>query len=203
MKVIAHRGNDGVNRPNSKKAILNSLSKDYVSGVEFDVRMTMDYKFVINHDPFYAGKYIKRSSLKALKNMGLDSLDSVLSSISSDKIIMIEIKEESKRFKKLVFRFCKVLKRYSLNYYVMSFNRDLIMYVKKKYPFLRCGLLIGIRKNSIKNDLDFNAIYYKRASLALEKETFVWTVNSNYEFSYVLNGQNIITDRASSFILKS
>ena len=30
MKIIAHRGNDGVHRENSLKAIVNSLNKNYI-----------------------------------------------------------------------------------------------------------------------------------------------------------------------------
>ena len=52
MLIIAHRGNDGINRENSKEAIVNSLNKEYVNGVEFDIRMTKDKEFILNHDPF-------------------------------------------------------------------------------------------------------------------------------------------------------
>ena len=49
-KFIAHRGNDDDLAENSKEAILNSLSKPYIDGVEFDIRITKDNKFVINHN---------------------------------------------------------------------------------------------------------------------------------------------------------
>ena len=53
MKIIAHRGNDGIHKENSLEAIINSLNKKYVDGVELDVRLTKDKKLIINHDPFY------------------------------------------------------------------------------------------------------------------------------------------------------
>ena len=67
MKIIAHRGNDQIHKENSKEAILNSLTKDYINGVEFDIRLTKDNKFIINHDPFYHYYYIKNTNSKKLK----------------------------------------------------------------------------------------------------------------------------------------
>ena len=78
MKIIAHRGNSGKYKENSLKAIEYSLNEDYIDGVEFDIRMTKDFKFVIHHDPFYKGYYIKKTRLKKLQKLGLNSLEEVL-----------------------------------------------------------------------------------------------------------------------------
>lgn len=52
MYLISHRGLDNhTYSENSLKAIENVLSKDYIDGVEFDVRITKDKKIVLIHDP--------------------------------------------------------------------------------------------------------------------------------------------------------
>ena len=49
--LIAHRGLDNHKyKENSIKGILNSLSKDYVSGIEVDIRFTKDKKIIVYHD---------------------------------------------------------------------------------------------------------------------------------------------------------
>ena len=67
---------------------------------------------------------------------------------------------------------------------------------KKKHPSIKCGLLIGIKKNLDKiNHLDFNAINWRHTSKKTTKETFIWTVNNMEEFKKIKKGQNIITDK--------
>ena len=77
MKIIAHRGNDNVHKENTKEAILNSLNTSYIDGVEFDIRLTKDGKFIINHDPFYHNYYIKSTNSKKLQKLGLNTLEEV------------------------------------------------------------------------------------------------------------------------------
>ena len=67
-KFISHRGNDDDLAENSKKAILNSLSKPYIDGVEFDIRITKDNKFVINHN---ATINLNSNKIGTIKNMTL------------------------------------------------------------------------------------------------------------------------------------
>lgn len=198
MKIIAHRGNDGIHLENSMESILNSLSIIYIDGVEFDIRHTKDYDFVIHHDPFYKGYYIEKTRLSVLQKKGLNSLDEVLRNVNSDKILMIEIKEESSKFKYMLIKLHKILKKYNLNYYLCSFNYDLVSYLKKRYPMYKVGLLIGIKLNvnRMDNDFDFNMINFRHAKKAPLKETFIWTVDDLKTFEMVRNNQNVITDKA-------
>ncbi|MBR2588563.1 MAG: hypothetical protein IKD77_05110 [Bacilli bacterium] len=53
MKIIAHRAHTEKYKDNSLKSILYSLNQNYIDGIEIDIRMTKDFKFVLNHDPFY------------------------------------------------------------------------------------------------------------------------------------------------------
>ncbi len=195
MKIIAHRGNDKVNKENSKKAILNSLNKKYIDGVEFDIRLTKDNKFIINHDPFYGGYYIKNTNSKTLQKLGLNTLEEVLSKINENKILLIEIKEEN-NIKKTAKHLYNTISKYKLNIYICSFNYTFLKYFHEKYKNIKCGLIIGakINKKYIVNDFEFNSISYKYKGNIPNKETFIWTVNKP---EYIKNkDENIITDNA-------
>jgi glycerophosphoryl diester phosphodiesterase len=200
MRIIAHRGNDGIHGENTAEGILNCLNLDYVDGVEFDIRMTKDFKFVINHDPFYRGYLIRKTRFKVLLQAGISSLEEVLSSMNTNKIILIEIKEETKKYHILIAKLYRLLKKYSLNYYIFSFNYDLMSYFKFKHCSMKCGLLIGIKANvdKINNNLDFNGVNYRHANKS-KKESFVWTINGKDEFNFVGKDQGIITDRCEFF----
>ena len=51
MFLIAHRANNNHDfSENSLKAILNVLDKDYIDGIEIDVRITKDKQLVLIHD---------------------------------------------------------------------------------------------------------------------------------------------------------
>lgn len=196
MKIIAHRGNSDKYKANTKEAILNSLTKEYIDGVEFDVRMTKDHKFVIHHDPFYEGKLISITRYKYLKK--LPELENVLNEINSKKIIMIEIKEEIGKYKRVVYFLYKILKKYNLNFYICSFNYKLMEFFLQKHPNITTGLIIGmsINEKNIKNDFDFNSLNYKCIDKAGEKETFIWTVNTKEELQSIPLRFNVITDKS-------
>lgn len=192
MKIIAHRANDGIHRENSLEAILNSLNKSYIDGVEFDIRLTKDNKFILNHDPFYLGHLISSASSKTLKKIGLNILEDVLSKLNTDKIILIEIKNDYKKYSKISKYLNKILKKYQLNIYLCSFDYNLINYINKKYKY-KCGIIIGkiINQKHINNNLHFNSISYKYKGLIPKKETFYWTINNPKN----IKKGNIITDK--------
>ncbi len=195
MKIIAHRGNDSIHRENSLNAIINCLNTQYIDGVEFDVRLTKDNKFIINHDPFYHEYFIRNTSSKKLQNKGLNTLEEVLDKIDSDKIILIEVKEEGKKIKKTAKYLYQVLCKYKLNIYLCSFNYEFIKFFHKKYKDIKCGLIIGshINKDYIINDFNFNSISFKYKGKIPTKETFYWTINSPKN---IKKYENIITDKA-------
>lgn len=193
MKIIAHRGNDGINKENSLKAIINSLNKEYIDGVEFDIRITKDKRFILNHDPFYKNYFIKNTTSKKLIKQGLDTLDDILNIVKKNKILLIEVKEEN-NIKKTAKYLNRVLRRYNLNFYICSFNYNFINYFDKKYNY-KCGLIIGknINKKYIINNYSFNSISYKYKGKIPKKETFYWTINNIDEINN--KNENIITDK--------
>lgn len=193
MNLIAHRGNDEINKENSLKAIINSLNKDYIDGVEFDIRLTKDKRFILNHDPFYKKYFINSTVSKTLIKQGLDTLDDVLNMINNNKIILIEVKEE-KNIKRTSKYLNRILRRYNLNFYICSFNYSFINYFNKKYNY-KCGLIIGknINKKHIVNNLSFNLLSYKYKGKNPNKETFYWTINNTKDIKNKM--ENIITDK--------
>lgn len=202
IKFISHRGNDvGINYPeNSKESILEVLNRDYISGVEFDVRMTKDKRIVVVHDNTIAlssngNGLISKTRLKQLEkyNFGtitnplkIATLEDVLSNINCDKEIIIEIKEETKRYRKVVNVVYDIIKNYSnLNIKICSFNYKLVEYFKDKYPNVNVGLLVGIKMNLSKeiNNFDFcsvSIINYKKYLNC--KNLCIWTINEKAIF---------------------
>lgn len=210
MKIISHRGN-GVSKykPNTKEAILTALNTNYIDGVEFDVRITKDKKIVILHDFIIdfvsdGSGFVKNMNYKKLLkyNFGtfdnpskISLLDDVLSSVNTNKIILIEIKEETDNYE-IVDIVYKIISKYNLNIYIASFNYNLIKYFKTKYN--KCGLIIGLGLNTKKlyNHFDFNIVSYNYRNRVDKKETFLWTIN---EVKGDLSKYNIITDKPYLF----
>lgn len=73
ISLVAHRGLSSEEVPNSKEAITKSADSDYVSGVEFDVRLTKDGQPVLSHGDKFKNsdndiRRISKSTLEELNN---------------------------------------------------------------------------------------------------------------------------------------
>ena len=191
--LIAHRGLDNHKyKENSIKGILNSLSKDYVSGIEVDIRFTKDKKIIMYHDLLSDFKIISNTNYNELNN--IDLLEDLLKKIKSNKIILFDIKSENNKYELFIEYLLKLIDKYPLNYYLCSFNYNLIksLFGRTKYPL---GIFITDIINKNKN-------YSKLSFLALSKNSyddikfntkFVWTINSNKNINKY---EYIITDKA-------
>lgn len=201
MEIIAHRGNNNHEyKENTLEAILASINKEYVAGVEIDIRITKDNHLVVIHD--YLINEVSTGvgsicdmTLKELQkyNFGtkeypakIATLDDVLKNITNNKKIIIELKEESNDFIKLVEVLDKTLKKYpKRNILLCSFNYKLCQYIKKNYNY-KIGLLIGIKLNIDKfyNNLNFNSINYRHLNKIIFKfkHNYVWTINDEKMF---------------------
>ena len=191
--LIAHRGLDNHKyKENSIKGILNSLSKDYVSGIEVDIRFTKDKKIVMYHDLLSDFKIISNTNYNELNN--IDLLEDLLKKIKSNKIILFDIKSENNKYELFIEYLLKLIDKYPLNYYLCSFNYNLI-----KSLFGRTKYSLGIFITDIINK---HKDYSKLSFLALSKNSyddikfntkFVWTINSNKNINKY---EYIITDKA-------
>ena len=204
MNLIAHRGNDNHKYiENTKEALLESLSKNYIAGVECDVRITKDKVLVLNHDMTInrttkGSGFIKNKTYKELKKYNITTLNNFLKKVKNDKIIVIEIKSEDLEINYFVNKLINICNKYKLNYYFCSFRIDILKYLKEKEPTFKVGLLTrGILKNNIK--LDFISIWKNNYS---GREKFVWTINNLKDLKKFYNKDiYILTDKA--YILKN
>lgn len=216
MYLISHRGLDNhTYSENSLKAIENALSKDYINGVEFDVRITKDNKIVLIHDPVIdlisnGSGIVKYMTLKDLQKYkygiskeSIITLDDLLSIIHTNKIILIELKEFGNDFIDLVEETIKIISNYNLNIYISSFNYKLLNYIKSKYRDVKCGLIIGYGLNImyLRNNFDFNIVSYHYCKrISNDKLTFIF--NLNKDKSKLDSDMYLITNSSFKFIIQ-
>ena len=123
--------------------------------------------------------------------------------MKTNKIILIELKYESDNYNELITKFINIIKKYRyLNIYICSFNYGLIKIIKNKYPYYKCGLIIGylMNTNNITNELDFflyGSNYLKLINY--DKEIFVFDINKKEKLENIKKKLNnnfyIISDK--------
>lgn len=147
--LIAHRGiyNELV-KENSFNAIELALKSPKYMGVEFDIRETKDHKFILYHNTLYHGNLVKDTNFKDFEDVTL--LESVLK-IKTDKILLIEIKNRNLNLKRLI----KLLNKYKRNYYLMSFDKNVLEKIKQIEPKYKCGVLNYVLNSDASYNLDF------------------------------------------------
>ncbi len=190
MYLIAHRGNDNHSFiENTINALISCLDRPYINGVELDVRITKNQEIIIYHNMFLLDK---SNNICKISDKNLDeilevkpyisTLESFLSVIKTNKIIIIEIKEEGNINDKLINNLFKILKKYNyLNLYLCSFNYNLMKKIKLKYSNYKCGLIIGylMNKNHVSNEFDFYLYSYNNINLINnDKEIFIFNVKN-------------------------
>ena len=208
--LIAHRANNNHNfLENTKEAIIDCLTKDYIDGVEIDIRMTKDKEFVLIHNMLIDKSsngtgFVKNKTLKELKsyefgsNQKISTLEEVLK-IMNNKLLLIEIKVEKDNYEEVVNVFYKKIKKYLyLNIMVCSFNYELLKRIKKLNQKIKCGLIINlvINEDKIYNHLDYNSLSIHKLDKAKDYD-FIWTINNTNDLKKIIKTNkklNIITD---------
>ena len=210
MYLIAHRANNNHEfSENSLPAILNVLEKDYIDGIEIDVRITKDKELVLMHDPVIdfisdGTGIVSSMDLNVLKKYkygkskeDIITLDELLNKITTNKIILIELKEMGNDYIDLVDETIKLINKYpNLNIFISSFNYLLLTYLKNNYSNIKCGLIIGYGLNTLKinNEFDFNIVSGKYINKIKKKDcNFVFGVKDINNLKYDIY---LITDEA-------
>lgn len=218
MRFIAHRGNDNHNyKENTKEALLWCLRQDYIDGVELDIRLTKDKKFIIYHNTTISELGINRIFIANEKlerltkiNFGtkekpyyLSSLEEFLESLETDKLILLDIKKEIGNIEEELELLRKVCITYShLNIFICSFCYELVKLSTNmcKFPI---GLLISdiINKNKDYSDISFLSVS-KGAfpDISSSKKRFVWTINKKKDLKKEYKNMYIITDKAYKLV---
>ena len=210
--LIAHRAlDDSKYKENTKDAIVTALGKNYIKGIEIDVRITKDNKIVLIHDSIInrtsnGSGIVESMTLKKLKkyNFGtkdnpckISTLEEILNILPTDKIALIEIKcyDEEEKF---INYFYNVIKNFlDKEIYIMSFNESLMKKLKMLYPNLKCGILISKIMNNkyLENSFDFVSIssYEAYKVKNYKKPIFVWALNNRKKYKKIVQ---IMPDRA-------
>ncbi len=149
MNLIAHRGlwNKTI-KDNSYEALKKGLESNKYIGIECDIRTTYDNKFIIYHNILYKGNLVRNTYYKDMKNISL--LEDLLK-IKTNKILLLEIKENDINKKKLL----KLLNKYNHNYYIMSFNNKVIEELKKLNNKYKYGVLNYVLNSESDYKLNF------------------------------------------------
>lgn len=209
MNLIAHRGLHSKNtKENTLTAILLANRNTKLSGLELDVRLTLDDEVVIIHDECIDrvsnGKgTVREMSLSRLRqfNYGtwikrttISTLEEALSKLISSSLVVIELKDEDIKNNILVNKVLKIIGKYpNLNIWLKSFSKDIVDKLKdsSKYPV---GILINKdNKELLDMDVDFYSISHKIIDKNIvndltnrNKTIMIWTVNTKEDIN-VLN----------------
>lgn len=217
IKIIAHRGGykESKTVENSMEAIKYAVSKNYIDGVEFDVRVTKDNKLVVFHD--YGIKYnsknykisntdytkLNQIHIKKYKTK-LATLDEVLSIIPRKKLIFLEIKlgEISKKEETLQLVYNSIEKYKTKNIVIISFiYKFLKFFIKRKYPTclllnrhsklfeLKAYFRTYLNLNLDIISMDKRMVNHKNSKMILRssKSYGIYTIDSINEINDVIN----------------
>lgn len=207
MKFIAHRGlrSDTI-KENSLEAFKNAIESKIMNGFEFDVRETKDKGYIVNHNAFINGDFIKRKKIKYLKNTyDLPTLKEVLD-LETDKIFLVEIKDASINYR----RFVKLINQYSdKKIYIMSFHNKVIQKLKQYHIKAKLGILNYILNTEEDYDYDFICLLNNLTTENLIEryqkkniEVFMYGVINEEEDLFYENTYYILDDEPRKFIQK-
>lgn len=197
MKFIAHRGlRTDIYKENTMEAFCNAIKNSKVAGFEFDIRKTLDNKFVVNHNAFIKKDLIKLRTYNYLKkHYNIPLLTDVLD-LNTNKIMLVEIKDKNISFNKLN----KIFKMYqNKNIYVMSFHNKVMEKLKKKNVPVKLGILNYVLNSEADYDYDFicllNNLTTKDLILEYEKrgiEVILYGVLNEEKDLWYKNGTYIV-----------
>lgn len=142
-KVIGHRGAPNCALENTIESFKKAVELG-VDMIELDVRMTKDKKLIIFHNHKIGGQKIESLTFKQIRkiNSEVTSLEKALEFLKGQVGLDVELKEVG--YELMTVRM--MLKYFSPSDFVISsFNSKSIKIVKKHFPRILTGLLVGLR----------------------------------------------------------
>ncbi len=224
IKVIAHRGGykESGTLENSKEAITYAISKSYIDGVEFDIRITNDKKIVLIHNASikYRNKRyrVSNTNYEELNQIyvkkyrtSLCTLEEALSPIPKKKYVFLEIKNmNSKKEKEYLGLIYHTIKKYpSKRIVIISFLYKYLRYfISKGFPtclllsrkshffewrvYFRLYLTLKLTMIS----LDKEMVQRKNSTRILKynKQLGIYTIHHSSEIDHILHqiGMNTV-----------
>ena len=213
-KYIAHRGlhNGELIPENSLLSFRNAIQKNYA--IEFDITITKDNQVVVFHDEDLIRLCNKKEKIEEveysfLKKLRLYNSDEyiplfkeVLELVKGKITLIIEIKKH-KNIGLLENIILELLKNYKGEYYICSFDKKILFWLKENNINIKRGLIIGSNPKKFKkyNNVlflykyfktqpDFISLDYRLISSSIYRfckkkdlPIISWTINSkeNYE----------------------
>jgi len=206
VALIAHRGGSRIAPENTVPAFESAVATG-ADMVELDVHLTKDNQIVVHHnaDTEWLGcrkvvlgeanyDEVLRCTFDILfggefKDIRIPLVEDALMILKGHAIPVIEIKAGDLYKEALEDRLLEVLKDFNLigESVIVSFDRDILMRVKKKEPEAVAGYLTAV-KGEVKKDyldgVDAVGVFFKVLSREVLKElqhsgkiVLVWTVN--------------------------
>lgn len=225
VKVIAHRGIHGDMVAENSLLAFQAAIDAGCDMIELDVRKTKDNSLVIIHDDNIAGQKINSISYKKLLiesskyGYQVPTLEQVLKLCKKKILLDIEMKEQDyeEEVVSLVMQKMDVK-----DFIISSFHRKSLQKIRKKYPSVRIGMLLGRRVNIWNVLLRLNELFpvirllkikpdvllphykvfrfWRFFTLFIKKPVIIWTVNEIKEMKMLIQNKvvhGIITDNVS------
>jgi glycerophosphoryl diester phosphodiesterase len=216
IKLIAHRGlHKGKETPeNSMLAFQKAVEKNY--GIELDITISKDNQIVVFHDETlnrlcnvngniedFEYSFLKK--LKLYETQEHIPLFSEVLDLTKNKVpLIIEIKKH-KSVGILETKLCELLNNYAGEYYICSFEKEILFWFRKNKPNLKRGLIFetNIKRfekynktlflyKYFKTKPDFISLDYRLIDSSIYEfcvknnlPIFSWTINSKEKYKKI------------------
>jgi glycerophosphoryl diester phosphodiesterase len=219
--IVAHRGAPSDSRENT----IESFEKAIALGadmIEFDVRRTKDKVLIAYHDESIQGRPVRELTFETIRQVARDqgsdipTVEEVLRFTRGKIKLDVELKEEGyeKETVELISRYFE-----KDQFVISSFNDASLKIMKKDYPGVRVGLILGKLNASLRTRIseffpakrcneakaDFTVPHWRLLRFGFlvraerdKRPVFVWTVNDEEMIRKLLRDERvcaIVTDR--------
>lgn len=189
VQMIAHRGLSGIEKENTNSAFVAAGNRNYF-GIETDIHVTLDGKFVVFHDDTTGricidNMEVEKTTFDCLRGLRFTDIDGkkgrsdlVMPELSEyirickkyEKTCVLELKNVFKR--EDVFKICEIIEaeEYLDHVIFISFKLENLIYLRLKYPEQAAQYLVstygeGLKDLLVNEKLDLDIKY-----TALSKE---------------------------------
>ncbi len=162
IKIIGHRGNQGIAVENSYNAILDCSNNDNIDGTEFDIRPTKDDKIIIMHNENVNGTTnskgrIQDLTLEELKQLHFTTqtvdqfLQKLFNIFNKDQYFYHQYCNLGKQSSKIAL-FDEVMKNYSLNKHMLiELKGKIAEYSNSKQRYFEDNIVDILKKYDYQN----------------------------------------------------